>query len=197
MFRSILITLLTLIATSTSFGQNDVSYYFKRAEGQTTNILWFTHFGQKVMVDARYDFDWSNTFTGFVGKTFGTNQLNVTPAFGLLRGEYEGMSAEVYVGGGMGKFSFVSLYQYATCTAATQLTDWTYQWMDVYYKLHPFVTLGVGEQVYYELDGGFNTVDVGPTIKVQVGPVYLKPWYTFSLTEGNPNKFFLGVGYNF
>lgn len=196
MLRSILITML-LVCVGLSFAQNDVSYYFKRSADQTTNILWFTHFGERVMVDVRYDFDWSNTFAGFVGKTFGSNKLNITPAFGLLRGEYEGISAEAYVGGGVGKLSFFSLYQYTKSTDGKQITDWVYQWVDAYYKLHPFVTVGIGEQIYYEIDGGFNTVDLGPTAKIQVGPVYLKPWFTWSMTENNPNKAFIGVGYNF
>lgn len=197
MLKLFLTTLISLIALSSQvWALNDLSYFYKNVDGQKTNIFWYTQVTENLFFEARYDFDAPNTFGIFAGKPYGDRRLNVTPAIGILSGDYDGFSPEVYVGGGRGKFGFFSLYQYAAWTGAGSMPDWAYQWMDVTYQAHLLVKVGIGEQVYHEFTSGFSSqVDIGPTALINLGQFYLKPWYTFGSGEGNTEKLILGVGY--
>lgn len=184
--------LLSILSSSFSFCQTDVSVWFKVRDGKVTTIPWFTFTNKSVFVDARYNFDQGRSAGVFVGKSFNFEDFSITPAIGGIFGDYNGLSPEVYTSWKVKKLSFFCLNQYSVGTWDSKGTNFFYHWLDIMYPVKKdFFFVGFDEQVYKEskLD---PEMDLGPVVKMQRKGFYVKVWYAFA--EG-PDKIFIGIGY--
>ena len=174
-----------------ALAQHDLSAWFKVRDGKTTVIPWYVYGGDKIFVDARYNFDAPDSVAIFVGKPIAIGSVQVIPAIGGIAGKYNGISAEVNVIGKLGPISYFTLNQYSLGVSGS--SNFVYHWLDLLYPLGKHVMVGVDEQWYWQ-PGGKGELDVGPALKVKTSDgLYLKGW--LAVTNTGSHKFFIGLGF--
>lgn len=192
-----------LFTPSISFaGSGDISMIAKSVKGQQKSevIPWGTYDSGAFTWDLRANFDWTDTFGAFVGKSFKVGSITINPEIGLIWGQqYKAVSPEFMSYGGKGAFFWVALNQVALGSGKDR-PNFAYHWVEARYKFDKYnVELGAGEQVYYEWTspGADPLLDIGPVLKVN-GPsqMYAKAWWTRNPETGT-EKFFLTIGKGF
>ena len=179
--------------------QHDFSMWTRSTTGSTVVIPWYMHFGDKFVIDARYNYDAKGTFGGCIGKSFGGKNLSLVPEACGYIGEVDGFGPELLVMGSKGKTSLFSQNQYVH--GMNSRDSFLYHWTDLLLKTNKNLSLGVDWQIF-KLTGisAPVAVDVGPAVKVMFGKVYFRIWPCWAIDpkdsarRGNPTLF-LGVGY--
>lgn len=188
---AVLAALFVLVAPVAE-AQHDMATWFKMRDGKTTVIPWYVYGGDKVFVDARYNFDALDSMAVFVGTPYEIGSVQVIPAVGGIVGKYNSLSAEVNVIGKMGKATYFTLNQYSLGVNGSP--NFVYHWLDVLCPIGKHVMVGADEQWYWE-PGSKGEWDVGPVVKLKTSDgLYLKGW--LAATNTGAHKFFLGFGFS-
>jgi len=169
-------------------------------DGAKRPLIWFNREEGKYFVEARVNFDWSNSAGVLIGKTFSkSDKFWITPKVGFIfsfdKSGYNGLSPEVNFGGKIGKFKYFTMNQFAI-----DLDDdpnFLYQYTEVGYVVGK-ITLKYSGQFYYELvDGSELWIDQGPQIVIPFGKKFVfKPWYTWDPTH-DVQKLIVGIGMSY
>ncbi len=194
--KKIAVAVLTFLVTSVALAQsNDLANYFKVTENGTQKIPWYTYNKGALSVDARYNFDWPNTTSIFLGRNVTQGQTTLTYELGgIVGGGHGGISPELLTYTEHGKVSIFSLYQVAFSVKNDPY--FVFHYGDLLYSLSPRVKAGLDEQIYYERGMAGPDIDVGPVVKVTIKPAYVKAWWSVNPT-GRLQKTFFAVGTNF
>jgi len=168
---------------------------------QKAPLLWVSHEHVKFFLEGRVNFDWTATLGMIAGKTFQKKETFwITPKAGLLVGAskdaYNGTTLEVNFGGSKKSFSYFTMNQLAV-SFQKKNPPFVYQFVNLQYRLHKYVAISAGYQIYEETrKGAIPSIDIGPQIAFNFKGFYLKTWYT-----GDPisrlQKVTFGLGYGF
>lgn len=189
-----------------ALGQSDLSYWDRQAYGENISYPWYTYFGKKIVVDARYGFDQKKTAGLYVGKQIGNRTFSAIPAGGVLFGAYNGISPQIYLIANTGRFSLFTQSQYVKGLGSSN--DYQYHWVDTLVSANKHIAAGVDWQVYHEWAAHYAEHDIGPSAKITFGPLqrgdkeispYIRMWYARSL---GPDKkgvdlFYTALGVSF
>lgn len=193
--KTFLVGVLILVVASVSFAQNtpnDLATYFKVTKSGTQKIPWYTYSQGQLFVEARYNFDWHNATTLFIGRSIERNGATFIPEIGIIAGGgHRAISPEILFSTSRGKLSIFTLNQVAVSSTDP---NFIFHFADFMYKVNSHLKVGFDEQAYYERSRSFKPdVDFGPVVKVSADGFYLKIWYSFNPT-GRARKTFFGLG---
>lgn len=203
--KNCFIALILLLAVSPAFAQSDLSFWNRYGCGENLSYPWYTYFGPKIVVDARYNFDQKKTAGIYAGKMLGGKKFTAIPTGGALFGKYNGISPQIYFMSSAGRFNYFSQHQYVKGIGSH---DFQYHWIDILVTANKHLSAGVDWQIYHEWRGNVAENDIGPSAKYVFGPVrreekevspYLRIWYAKSVGPANKGADFLyaAVGVSF
>jgi hypothetical protein len=168
-------------------------------------LMWFSHEEGKYYLEARMDFDWSNTAALLVGRTFffhkkHGNNFWITPKFGFLislaSGGFNGLTPECNYGGKIGNVKIFCMDQMAVSLNASN-QSFFYHYVQFSYDLKYFAVNAAGQVTQFV--AGTNQkpyLDLGPQVVIPIGKFWCKPWVTYDPVH-TIKKFVIGVGYRF
>ncbi len=199
-FYLVVIFSVFLISVSSFSQSGDVSLWTKvHKKGShisTEYIPWVTYDSGELFLEFRNNFDWGNSTTLFLGKSFQLNDsVVVIPEIGFVNGpNYNSFTGQILLCGGSDNVSWISMNQYSWGSGDSS-TNFVYHWTEILFKVNERVSVGVGEQVYWE-PGIDAELDIGPVVKFLFSKgFYLKLWGTINPTQtSNDKKLFAGVG---
>jgi len=207
---------LTILFAPSVFAQiGDFSLWYKRAGGENTVIPWYLYSNKGYILDMRYNFDVLKSSGFFFGKSIESGSVSVIPAAGIIFGDYNSFSPQVYLTLSRGRFVSFSMWQYSWGFGAHGSSvnsdssgigghgrgrhfDYVYHWSDNQMRINDWLSVGLDEQYYKESSKG-TWYDLGPAVKIKFGKFYLKPWYSISTGPNNYGlrKLYIGLGYVF
>ncbi|MEN9582325.1 MAG: hypothetical protein RL641_279 [Candidatus Parcubacteria bacterium] len=139
----------------------DISlFHINRLDAKnSTPLIWFNHENGDYFLEARINFDWSNTAGLFLGKTFSrSKKFWITPKLGMLfagrsSDGYNGFSPEFNFGGNIGSFEYFTMNQHTI--AVDDKPDFVYQYTEARFKcLHNHLAICYAIQFYKEQRAG-------------------------------------------
>ena len=190
--KSALFLLLFLLGSVRAFAQHDASLWFRSTPGTSQAYPWYTYAGKRVFFDVRYNFDWTNTGAVYIGKDIGRHGISVIPEIGILAGEYNGISPEMFILGHKKRVSFFVQMQYVKGWG--NHPDFFYHWVDCQFDLRRWISVGVDEETLHIHSR--TQVNLGPAMKLTFGKMYLKVWPAVSVgpvRRGTPIVY-VGIG---
>jgi len=194
-----LFTLPVFAQTEAPAPQSDLSLYHLSMDGAAPRYIpWYVWCGEDLVVDTRYNFDAQWAFSFFVGKAFGEGLFVAIPEIGMIYGPtYKAGSAELFLVGANETYTHVAITQYAAHIGDG--ADFFYHWYEgTFFFAEKSLQIGASEQVFREFaDGAVMQIDIGPVVKTNFGQMYIKLWPTWSPTQTDVYKCYLGVGYVF
>lgn len=208
LFFVVMVAMLGVCSPATAQG-GDISLWAKMANraGGPELIPWITYDTGEFFFETRSNFDWKDTFTLFVGKSFRTAEDSVTiiPELGMIWGEdYKSVTTQVLAFGTFAdRFCWVGMQQFSLGDGTSP--DFMYHWIEVLYrawtpKPRSALKLGVSEQVYWEFgtNGAEALLDIGPVVRAEFSNgFYVKLWGTIDPSHHETKKLFVGVGHLF
>lgn len=195
-FLAVLCILAAMVPVIGQEMPHDMANYTKNHHGVITLIPWYNYNTAGVSIDARYNFDWKDSFTLLIGKPMG-KRVAVTPYLGVVAGEYTGVTAQVNLFAKLGgKNSVFTLNQVTKEVDGGRHPDYAFHYLSLSRDLTPAVAISAEEQVYKE-PGGDYFVDIGPAVKFSQARTYEKLWVTVDPWHDHDMKFFLGLGVKF
>ncbi|MFA6135772.1 MAG: hypothetical protein WC705_00175 [Candidatus Paceibacterota bacterium] len=205
MFKKMLVLMMLVLAipATVSAQSADASIYIKMSNGGggPQIIPWFTYDSGFVFLETRANFDWKDALTFYVGKSFKIGSTTtVIPEAGVIWGElYKSYTPQVLAFGGNEKVGWVTLNQ-LSFGFNDESPDFAYHWAECLWKAKPYLSVGGGEQVYWEYgtNGSDAQVDIGPVIKFHFSHgFYAKLWGTTDPNNSSTRKLFIGLGNSF
>lgn len=189
-------------STTVSNKYTDISLFENyRLSGYKNPLLWYVREEEKYYFEVRMNFDWSNTASIVIGKTFSrSSKFWITPKAGVLfscddKSGYNGLTIEPNIGGKIGKFKYFSMIQYAIGIDSQK--DFAYSYIETSVQVAKNIRFNVSGQVFQSMSQNEDVwVDIGPQLLISFGNFYFKPWYTFDPNHIN-EKVIIGIGYTY
>ena len=194
MFLCLAVAMMMIFPATLFADDADLSLWFKRFDKENYAIPWLIASHGNNFIDIRYNFDAYRTGGVFMGKKISRKGFTFMPGIGVLICRYNAFSPELLIVADTKHWIFFSQNQYALGGSK----NFGYHWVDLIYKVKPWLAVGADEQVYKENCFG-TQVDVGPAVKVTVRKTYFRVWSAWSVGPANAGKatLYLATGYTF
>ena len=146
---------------------------------------------KNVYAEVRYNYEQSNTFGIYAGRSFVIARPRMehvfTPQLGIMLGDYRGGSFQFYYLGYHNAFDISFLNQYSVPVSGQ--SRFYYNWSGVDFRVYKAFRLGVSGQYYSDVPGSFKTLDAGCSAALKTTTTTLQVYWFNGYDL--PNQFLL------
>ena len=182
-----------LFTTNLSGQNNDLNVWTMAGEFKST-LVWFIHYGDKIVVDGRYNYDADKTAGFCLGKKIGKDSLAFVPEVCGYYGRTKGYGPELIM---YSETNHLLVFSQTQFVKGAGNKSFTYDWTDVLFVVNKHLTVGAGGQAFKEISGDPTTVDIGPQTKLSFGKIFFRVWPKWATDPANRGQksLWMGVGY--